>query len=82
MPLKPFKKRFGDIAKEKGYITDAQLAEALEQQQHLLKGETRSRLIGSVLYRQGVMDIWQVIDVLKCLENENISPEKEKRPCK
>jgi len=68
MTLEQIKKRFGDIAVEKGFITEDQRAEALEvQQENDLNGLDR-RLIGSVLYRRGYMTIEQVVEVLTELD--------------
>ena len=70
MSLGNFKKRFGDIALEKGYITEKQLADALDLQKSNRQVGVDNRLIGSILYRQGIMGIWEVIEVLQCLENK------------
>jgi hypothetical protein len=68
MTLEQLKKRFGEIAAEKGFITHGQLDEALDvQRENALKGLAH-RLIGSVLYRGGFMTIEQVIEVLAVLE--------------
>ncbi len=68
MTLKQLKQRFGEIAAEKGFITHAQLEEALHtQKENALKGLAH-RLIGSVLFRRGYMTIEQVIEVLSVLE--------------
>ncbi len=68
MTLKQLKKRFGEIAAEKGFITHDQLEEALNMQnENALKGLAH-RLIGSVLFRRGFMTIEQVIEVLSALE--------------
>jgi len=68
MTLKHFKKRFGEIAAEKDFITHDQLEEALSvQKENALKGLVH-RLIGSVLFRRGYMTIEQVIEVLSAIE--------------
>jgi len=71
MTIEQLKKRFGDIAVEKGFITEDQLAEALEvQQENDVNGWDR-RLIGSVLYRLGHMTIEQVVEVLTELNGKS-----------
>lgn len=68
MTLNQLKKRFGEIAAEKGFVTHDQLEEALNmQKENALKGLAH-RLIGSVLFRRGYMTIEQVIEVLSVLE--------------
>ncbi len=65
------KKRFGEIAVGKGFITEDQLSEALNiQRQDDLKGLDH-RLIGSVLYQFGYMTSEQVIEVLEVLEAQS-----------
>lgn len=65
-----FKKRFGEIAVEKDFITEDQLNKALNiQRQEDLKGLDH-RLIGSVLYQFGYMTSEQVIEVLRVLETQ------------
>ncbi len=69
MALKKFKKRFGEIAVEKGFITLDQLQEGLDLQKNNDSKGLEHRLIGSILYRQGYMTMEQVIEVLKKMEN-------------
>ncbi len=68
MTLEQIKKRFGDIAAEKGFITHDQLDEALNMQKENVLQGLAHRLIGSVLFRRGYMTIEQVIEVLSALE--------------
>ncbi len=68
MTLEQLKKRFGDIAAEKGFITHDQLDEALNVQKENAVEGLAHRLIGSVLFRRGYMTIEQVIEVLSALE--------------
>ena len=67
MTFEQYKKRFGEIAVEKGFITTDQLDEALTVQKENDLTGLDHRLIGSVLYRRGYMTIEQVIEVLSVL---------------
>ena len=57
-------KPFGEIALQKNYITLKQLIQALNTQ-HMNKKETGDyRLIGTILYEQGAIDMNQFSEVL------------------
>ena len=71
MSLKQIKKRFGEIAVGKGFITVDQLEEALTiQKENALTGLDH-RFIGSVLFRRGYMTIEQVVAVLTVLQSKS-----------
>lgn len=60
-------RRFGAIAVEKGFITDAQLVEAITIQIHDdISGKTH-RLTGTILFDLGYMDRRQIDDVLRSM---------------
>ena len=61
-------KRFGIIAVEKGFISPAQVIEALESQvMEEMEGKPH-RLIGTILVEMGYMTNAQVRDVLKSMD--------------
>jgi len=69
MATEQLKMRFGEIAVEKGFITQEQLSKCLDEQSkhHVSEGLGR-RTIGSILCRGGYMTIEQVVDVLKAIK--------------
>jgi hypothetical protein len=62
--VKSVEKRFGEIAIEKGFITEAQLEEATKVQMDQDADGLEHRLIGSILYGLGYMTIQQVNEVI------------------
>ncbi len=72
MPEKaePFEKRYGNIAIEKGFITQQQLIDALNIQ---ITGEIKDgkhRLIGQILLKMNHMTLEQIEEVLADLITE------------
>ena len=67
MTVDSFKKRFGAIAVEKGFISDTQLMEAIEIQSFDDMEGKEHRLIGTILFEQGYMNAKQVDDVLRSM---------------
>ena len=63
-------RRFGKVAIEKGYVTKEQVVHALEIQ--LKEDITHGwhRLIGMILFEQGLMSRRQINDVMHELEKE------------
>ncbi len=58
-------KRFGQIAVEKGYITEDDLMKALKiQVEDDLKGRPH-RLLGNILFQMGAMHIKEIEDTLE-----------------
>lgn len=67
MTVDNYKKRFGTIAVEKGFITDRQLVEAIEMQTlEDMKGKEH-RLMGTILFEQGYLNAKQVDEVLRSM---------------
>ena len=66
--MSQFQKRFGLIAVEKGFITADQLVEAFKAQvmEEIEKG--KHRLIGVILYEQGLITLGQIDEVLESLQ--------------
>ena len=62
-----YKKRFGTIAVENGFITDMQLMEALEIQVREDIDGKKHRLTGTILFEQGSLNAEQVDDVLRLM---------------
>jgi len=60
-------KRFGAIAVEKGFITGAQLIEAITIQIRDDTAGKRHRLTGTILFELGYMDTRQIDDVLRSM---------------
>ena len=68
------KSRFGCIAVEKGFVTEEELVEAMELQiRDNLKGKGH-RLIGTILFELGYMDVKQVDEVLVFMETATKDP--------
>lgn len=65
-------KRFGDYAVELGYCTTAEVEQAVETQEDLVKRGFPRTLIGIVMVRYGIIDNNQLIQVLKVLEKQRI----------
>jgi hypothetical protein len=68
METQGFKKRFGTIAVEKGFVTKEQLAEALTIQVIEEIEQGRHRLIGTILHDKGYMTFSQVREVLESMQ--------------
>ena len=68
METKGFKKRFGTIAFEKGFVTKEQLAEALKTQVMEELEKKEHRLIGAILHDKGFMIFSQLQEVLESLQ--------------
>jgi hypothetical protein len=64
MAVKRIEKRFGTIAVEKGYITIEQLMDALYIQVREDLSGKKHRLIGKILYDQGLLTVDQIERVL------------------
>ncbi len=61
------RKMFGEIAVDKGYVTQAQVSEALSIQ-NKLKKQGINELIGMVMLRNEMLTNEQLIDILKYYE--------------
>ena len=63
-----FQKRFGLIAVEKGFITADQLVDEFKVQvmEEIEKG--KHRLIGAILYEQGLISMAQIDEVVEDLQ--------------
>jgi hypothetical protein len=68
MATQNFKKRFGTVAVEKGFITLDQLLDAINIQiMENVEVEDQHRFIGTILFEQGLITTPQIDDVLKIL---------------
>ena len=70
MVVKRIEKRFGTIAVEKGYITIDQLMDALEIQVREDLSGKKHRLIGKILYDQGLLAIDHIQRVLALMGSD------------
>ena len=68
MSLRQRDKRFGVIALEEKFITVDQLVEAIRVQVKEEVEEGRHRLIGNILFDQGILIMDQINQVLKIIE--------------
>ena len=67
MTIEQLEKRFGTVAAEKGFITKDELIEAMNiQVKEDIEGK-KHRLIGTILFDQGVITLQQVDEVLKSM---------------
>ena len=68
MDEKKVDKTFGDVAVEKGFITENQIEEALKIQTDDACSTGERRPVGRILINEGFMTLQQVGEVLKSLE--------------
>jgi len=68
MDKKKVDKTFGDVAVEKGFITEDQLEEALKIQTKEVSSTGERRPVGRILINEGFMTLQKVGEVLKSLE--------------
>ena len=67
MAVEQLEKRFGTIAVEKGFITKDQLIEVINTQvMEDIEGK-KHRLIGTIMFEQGVINIQKIDEVLKSM---------------
>ena len=67
MAVEQLEKRFGTIAVEREFVTKTQLIEAINTQViEDIEGK-KHRLIGTILFEQGVINIQQIDEVLKSM---------------
>jgi len=71
MDEKKVDKTFGDVAIEKGFITEEQLEEALKIQTDDACSMEERRPLGRILINEGFMTLQQVGEVLKSLEKSD-----------
>lgn len=74
MTFDNYKKRFGTIAVENGFITDKQLMEAIEMQIREDMDGKEHRLTGTILFEQGYLNAKQVDDVLRSMAMSTKDP--------
>ncbi len=55
---------FGEVAVEKGYVSEEQLAQALTEQDRFSAEQQINRFVGEILLELGFMTEKQVLDVL------------------
>ena len=66
--MPPFRKRFGLIAVEKGFITADQLVEAFKVQVLEEIEKEKHRLIGAILFEHGFITLPQIDEVLQSMQ--------------
>ena len=59
---------FGQIAIEKGYITEEQVDTALQVQKEMDSRGERHKLIGVIMLDLGMLTSEQIVDILKAFE--------------
>jgi len=59
---------FGAIAVRKGFISEAELDEALSRQKQIIEEKGRRELIGLVMLEMGFLSSAQLIEILKYIE--------------
>ena len=65
MPIFKRRKKFGEIALKKGFITGRQLEQALaEQEQYKAKGWVQKR-IGAILLEKGFIEMGEIAETLE-----------------
>ncbi len=62
------RKLFGQVAIQKGFVTQFQVNTALDRQVNLSKEGTKHKLIGMVLLEMGALGTTELIDILKILD--------------
>ena len=60
-----YRKLFGEVAREKGYIGEEHLEEALELQKERRAVGKKDKLLGQILLELGYMNIEQIQDVIE-----------------
>lgn len=68
MPERNLERRFGTIALKKGFITEGQLANALDIQMSDTVRKRKHRVIGTILFEQGHLNTQQIDVVLRLME--------------
>ena len=66
----PKGRRFGEIAIEKGYVTESQVERALAVQERVDEEGGEHRLIGLVMLSEGYISTTQLIEMLKIMDAE------------
>jgi predicted ATP-dependent protease len=70
MKLTKTVKKFGEIAVEKGYVTQKDVEKILEYQKWL-KNQGKNELIGILMLKQGMITNDQLIDILQYYDTEH-----------
>ena len=68
---KPERERFGERAVRMGFVTEAEVREALRLQRSLAGEKKPHMLIGLVLLEMGALTNEQLIEILKSYEDES-----------
>jgi hypothetical protein len=63
------RERFGEVAVRLGYVQEAQVAQALARQR-ALRAEGEDRLIGLVMLDLGLINNFQLVNVLKEMDKK------------
>ncbi len=61
----PVKEPFGQIAVRKGYVSQAQVTDALGRQKTLLDSGAPRKLIGMIMLEMGALGTTELIDILR-----------------
>jgi len=62
------KSLFGQVAINKGYVTDLQVQDALYQQNDLGERGEKHKLIGMVMLEMGVLGTTELIEILRAMD--------------
>jgi hypothetical protein len=74
------KRLFGEIAIERGYVTVAQVKQALEIQREMRRAGEGHKLIGVLLVELGYMSPKQVMEVLEMYDAERAAEARANPP--
>lgn len=72
------KERFGQVAVRRGYVSERQVTDALDQQRALAQGGVPHKLIGMIMLEMGALGTTELIEVLREL-NVPRPPKTERR---
>ena len=64
MTARSLEQKFGTVALEKGFITEDQLTSALDTQMKDTLRQRKHRVIGTILFDQGYINVQQIDEVL------------------
>jgi hypothetical protein len=64
-------RRFGEVAVEKGYVSEERLAQALKEQDRASREQKIDRFVGEILLELGFMTEKQVLDVLSTVHDHH-----------
>ena len=74
------KRLFGEIAIQRGYVTVAQVKQALEIQREMRRSGEGHKLIGVLLVELGYMTPGRVVEVLEMYDAERAADQRARGP--